>query len=202
MPLPRRAPVTVLLTRFEDLLARGLRAYVDDDPSLHVAAADVAHDQLAGAIAAHAPQVAILDLGSLGSALELHALARRYPTTRLLVLAARPTARESNQLIAFGATACLSREAPAREVLNAIHLASRGLHVIPRLGADAEPDPPGPELLTAREADVLELLQQGHSNAEIALTLHVGVETVRTHARHIYRKLGVRGRRDLASLGR
>ena len=59
---------------------------------------------------------------------------------------------------------------------------------------------PGPELLTPREADVLELLQLGRSNAEIALALSVGIETVRTHARSIYRKLGVRTRRELANL--
>jgi ATP/maltotriose-dependent transcriptional regulator MalT len=44
---------------------------------------------------------------------------------------------------------------------------------------------------------VLELLQMGRSNAEIAATLHVGIETVRTHARRIYRKLGVNTRREL-----
>ena len=44
---------------------------------------------------------------------------------------------------------------------------------------------------------MLELLQDGQSNAEIAAALHVGVETVRTHARNIYRKLGVSTRRDL-----
>ena len=58
----------------------------------------------------------------------------------------------------------------------------------------------GPDLLTPREADVLELLQQGLSNSEIAGVLHVGKETVRTHARSIYRKLGVQNRRELASL--
>jgi hypothetical protein len=46
---------------------------------------------------------------------------------------------------------------------------------------------------------VLPLLQQGQSNAQIALALHVGVETVRTHARNIYRKLGVSSRRELAA---
>ena len=61
-------------------------------------------------------------------------------------------------------------------------------------------DPVGPELLTPREADVLELLQSGRSNAEIAHTLHVSVETVRTHVRRIYRKLGVSTRRDLRAL--
>ncbi len=46
---------------------------------------------------------------------------------------------------------------------------------------------------------MLELLQGGSSNAEIAAALSVGVETVRTHARNIYRKLGVSTRRELRS---
>ena len=48
---------------------------------------------------------------------------------------------------------------------------------------------------------MLPLLQQGRSNAQIALALQVGVETVRTHARNIYRKLGVSSRRELAAPG-
>ncbi len=47
-------------------------------------------------------------------------------------------------------------------------------------------------------------LQQRRSNAQIAAELHVSIETVRTHARHIYRKLGVSSRRELlapATLG-
>jgi DNA-binding NarL/FixJ family response regulator len=103
-------------------------------------------------------------------------------------------------MLAFGATACLSKETQARDILNAIHLASRGLHVLPRTSTDFAPEPLGPELLTPREADVLEHLQAGRSNAEIALALSVSVETVRTHRRNIYRKLGVRTRRELASL--
>jgi DNA-binding CsgD family transcriptional regulator len=56
----------------------------------------------------------------------------------------------------------------------------------------------GGRLLTKREGEVLPLLQQGRSNAQIALALQVGIETVRTHARNIYRKLGVSSRRELA----
>ena len=47
----------------------------------------------------------------------------------------------------------------------------------------------------------MELLRGGRSNAEIASDLHVSIETVRTHARRIYRKLGVRTRRELRALG-
>src|SRR5436305_1894881 len=72
----------------------------------------------------------------------------------------------------------------------------RGLHVLPS-AQDAAPSPPGPDVLTPREAEVMELLQSGKSNAEIAQELHIGIETVRSHARRIYRKLGVRTRREL-----
>jgi DNA-binding NarL/FixJ family response regulator len=106
-------------------------------------------------------------------------------------------------MLAFGATGCLSKETQARDIVNAIHLASRGLHVLPRsaaagggverLGAE------GSEL-TAREAEVLELLQDGHTNSEIADQLSIGIETVRTHARSIYRKLGVPSRRELTRM--
>jgi DNA-binding NarL/FixJ family response regulator len=60
----------------------------------------------------------------------------------------------------------------------------------------------GSELLTPREAEVLELLQDGATNAAIAHELSIGIETVRTHARHIYRKLGIGSRRELTRLTR
>ncbi len=111
-----------------------------------------------------------------------------------MVLANRPTASECNQMLSFGATACLSKETQGRDVVNAIHLASRGMHVLPRSAAAGGSEQlgsiQGSDLLTPREADVLELLQQGATNAQIAHSLSIGLETVRTHARNIYRKLG------------
>jgi len=195
-----RAPITVVFGRFEDLVSRGLRVLVDEDPNIHLAADDIPWEQLPAGLTEHKPHVAIVNFGSLGSAIDVNRLHNSFPATRLVVLASRPSQAECNQMLAFGATACLSKETQARDILNAIHLASRGLHVLPRTKAEMAPYDTGPDLLTPREADVLELLQQGRSNAEIAATLHVGVETVRTHARSVFRKLGVRTRRELASL--
>jgi DNA-binding NarL/FixJ family response regulator len=193
-------PATVALARFEDLIARGLTALIDDDPNLEVIADDLDDVRLRAVLERRAPDVALLNYGSLRTPFDVHALHVAFPATHLVVLASRPTAAEANQMLTFGATACLSKETQARDVLNAIHLASRGLQVLPRAkaaGANAPILPAGPEPLTSREADVLALLQEGRSNAEIALALQVGVETVRTHARNIYRKLGVRTRREL-----
>jgi len=196
-----RNPVSVVIARFEDLVGHGLRALISDDPFLQIVAEDIPHGQLARTLDSTGAQVAIVNFGSLRSPAEVRDMHASHPGTRLVVLANHPSPSECNQMLAFGATACLSKETQARDILNAIHLASRGLHVLPRTAREfGLTEPPGPELLTPREADVLELLQQGRSNAQIAMALNVGVETVRTHARNIYRKLGVKTRRELATL--
>jgi DNA-binding NarL/FixJ family response regulator len=195
-----RELITMVIGRFEDLVGRGLRSLIAEDANIELLASDVELHALDATLGEYAPKVAIINFGSLRTPVEVNRLHNQHPETRLLVLANRPTPSECNQMLAFGATACLSKETQARDILNAIHLASRGLHVLPRTSTDFAPEPLGPELLTPREADVLEHLQAGRSNAEIALALSVSVETVRTHRRNIYRKLGVRTRRELASL--
>ena len=97
--------------------------------------------------------------------------------------------------LSFGATACLAKSTEARDVLHAIHLASRGLHVLP----PATEDPGGaadlgPELLTARETEVLTLLAAGLSNAEIGKRLYLSHATVKTHINRIFAKTGARDR--------
>jgi len=196
---------TVLGVKFEDLVAIGLRVLITEDPNLELVAEGVAMESVEAEIERHRPDVVLLNFGSLGSPGRVLQLHRAHPATRIVVLANRPTAAECNQMLSFGATACLSKETEARDIVNALHLASRGMHLLPRsaaagglLGAGVH----GADLLTPREAQVLELLQDGATNAEIAHELSIGIETVRTHARHIYRKLGIGSRRELSRLAR
>ncbi|MDP2711556.1 MAG: response regulator transcription factor [Solirubrobacteraceae bacterium] len=193
-------PVTILLARFEDLVSAGLRSLIGADATLRIVASDVHHGELDSLIAEHAPRVAILSFGSLHALTDIRRLSAAHPATRLVVLANHPTPGECSQLLALGATACLGKEVEGRDVLNAIHLASRGLHVLPHATPARSGAPLLPDLLTPREADVLDQLQLGRSNSEIALALSVSVETVRTHARSVFRKLGVRSRRELTTL--
>lgn len=193
--MPSHTPVSVVLSSFEDIVSLGLRTLIDEDPSLELLASGVAAGELTASLDANRPRVAIVNYGSLTSPTQLRELSRRFPDTRLVVLANRPTPGECRQMLAFGATACLAKSTEVRDVLHAIHLASRGLTVLPPATLDGPPL--GQEILTPREADVLELLQGGRSNAEIAQALHVSIETVRTHVRRIYRKLGVANRREL-----
>ena len=111
-----------------------------------------------------------------------------------MVLANRPSSGDCDQLLSYGATGCLSKDTEARDIINAIHLASRGMHVLPRsaaaggglerLGAQ------GAEL-TPREAEVLELLQDEWTNSEIADKLSIGIEPARSRSTGLSRDLGV-----------
>ncbi len=187
-------PITVLVGHFEDLLARGLHNLIDEDPSLELVAADVPPARLHLLLQSRCPQVAILNFGSMRSPAEVRELVAKYPATHLVLLANQPSGVECAQLLAFGASACLAKATQSRDVLNAIHLAARGMQLTSRertLGSATS------ALLTPRESEVLAQLQQRRSNAQIAAELHIGVETVRTHARSIFRKLGVASRREL-----
>ncbi len=68
--------------------------------------------------------------------------------------------------------------------------------------ADIDEKPPRPAHphLTPRQAEVLRLLEHGRTTDEIAKTLHLSVETVRNHIRHILRALGVHSRLEAVTL--
>lgn len=198
--MDKHPPITVAIARFADLLALGLRALLAEDPSVSIVAQDIEHQRIGVILRAHRPRVLLLDIGGLRNLAQVRELRIQHPHTRLVLLGEGLSTPESAQLLAFGASACLAKDAQARDVRNAIHLASRGLQLMPLGAHDAHGAQVADLSLTRREGDVLLLLRQGRSNAQIALALQIGVETVRSHARNIYRKLGISSRRALTAL--
>jgi ATP/maltotriose-dependent transcriptional regulator MalT len=70
------------------------------------------------------------------------------------------------------------------------------------LGRDASRATRLPEPLTGRELEVLALVATGMANSAIAHELHVGVNTVKTHLKSAYGKLGVHSREQAVYLAR
>ena len=134
-------------------------------------------------------------------------LVRRSPATRVIVV----TTFENDQLVwgalRAGAAGYVLKRAPADELVDAIRLVhARDTVLFPdALRRIAGPHhgtskPRLPVELTPREREVLRCIALGQNNAEIAATLYVTVETVKTHVRHVLEKLGARDRTQAAVL--
>ena len=74
MTIANRQPIALAVAQFEDIVSRGLRALMEDEPHLRLVAVDIPPEQMAPALAEHAPDVAILNFGSLSSPSELREL--------------------------------------------------------------------------------------------------------------------------------
>ncbi len=102
-----------------------------------------------------------------------------------------------DQALEAGASGYLSKALTAEELVTALEQVCAGDVVRP--GAAREQEPlgrwPGDDLgLSAREAEVLALICQGLSNDDISERAFIGVNTIKTHIRSLYRKIGVASR--------
>ncbi len=202
------ATVRVLLADDHALFRSGLRAVLDTQPDLECVGEAADGREAVRQIAALQPDVAVLDIrmpGLDGLTAAEAVLARPDVRTRVLVLTTYDHDEHVHRALRAGASGFLLKSLPPEELASAIRVAARGDAVIDpsvtrRLahriasGLVASAGPPELERLTARERQVLRLVAEARSNAEIALLLHVGEETVKTHVSRILSKLGLRDR--------
>jgi DNA-binding NarL/FixJ family response regulator len=195
-------PITVAVGQFGDVISRGLLEVLGDDRGLQVVEVGLDHAALELAVAHCDARVVVLDEDSVTTSSVSKRLCTARPSIGLVVLAHRPSRAYAVRMLAFGVTACLSTDAPAREILRAVRLAADGRHAF----ISMSPRPvqtrcmAGISALTQSERVVLALLSRGQKNAEIALALQVSIETIRTHVKHIYHKLGVSSRGELLGI--
>ncbi len=186
--------ITIALGQFGALIDRGLAQTLREDPASQVVAADLDIPELEKLAARQAPQVAVLDESAVIDPEALTRLRTIQPTIGLVVLAHAPTRGYGARLLSAGGT-CLSKDADAVDIITTIHLAAKGTHMLVNLTERGKSRP-----LTTREEEVFEHLRRSKSYAEVAAALCISVETVRTHARQIRRKLGVVSKADLIGL--
>jgi len=141
-----------------------------------------------------------------GGVLATRRIRQISPRTQVVVLTSFAQDELIFAAIKAGALSYLLKDAEAETVLKAIHAASRGeatLHprIAQRLMAEVSAPAPGRDPaagLTAREMEVLRLIAQGHSNAEIAAALVVTERTVKAHVSNLLGKLHLSDRTQAA----
>ena len=138
-------------------------------------------------------------------------ICQRFPDTKVLVVSTFDEDDYIAQSIQAGAKGYLLKDMPVEELAQAIRLVERGYYQMgPGLmekmvdgildSSTVKTEPVEPELtqLTPRELDVLNLIGIGSTNREIARQLYITEGTVKTHITHIFNRLNLRNRSQLA----
>ncbi|AQZ62159.1 response regulatory protein [[Actinomadura] parvosata subsp. kistnae] len=174
----------------------GLVALLGGEDDIEIVGEAAGADEALRGIAAHRPDVVLMDL-QLGDGIDGVEATRRIRALpappQVLVLTTYETDADVLRAVAAGATGYLLKVCPPEELFQGIRAAARGESVLSaKVAARMMRRLRDPGLaLSVREVEILELLASGAANREIARRLFITEATVKTHLVHIYGKLGV-----------
>jgi two-component system nitrate/nitrite response regulator NarL len=198
----RQERITVVIADDHPVYRQGLARTIKQFPELELLAEAQTGREALEAIRAHGPAVAVVDLRmpDLDGLAIVNGVRREELETKVLILTGDADAGAVYELMAAGASGCLSKTAEPDQVRETISTVSRGgTYLAPEFHgglADQikqQAGHPGP-ILTQREQEVLRLTAEGNSVAEVGAVLYLSAATVKTHLQHVYRKLGVSDR--------
>jgi DNA-binding NarL/FixJ family response regulator len=190
----------ILIVDDHPLVREGLASLVESLPGVVITRlAGTAAEALAMA-EIHAPLDAVLlDCGlpdADGAAL-VTALRTRGMATPVVVISADDSPAMIERVMLAGASAFVSKSRPAAHILAALKYAllhEARAHVASPATTLGEPAPNTQPTLTARQLDILLMLDRGRTNGDIALDLGLSEKTVKNHVTALFRALRVESR--------
>jgi DNA-binding NarL/FixJ family response regulator len=196
--------IRVLLADDQRVVREGLGMLVGLLEGIELVATAADGEEALALAAEHNPDVVLMDL-RMPRMDGIEAI-RRLAARGTSAIALTTYADDASVLGALraGARGYLTKDAGAEEIRAAVEAVARGEaaldpaiqhHVLAAVSGPAEPLlPDTPDDLTPREVEVLQLIAEGLTNAEIADRLVVSAATVKSHVNHIFAKIGARDR--------
>jgi DNA-binding NarL/FixJ family response regulator len=196
---------TVVVCDTQPITAEGLRTLLTAAGDLEFLASLNSLEAATQLVTARPPDVIIVDKG-FGMRIVLdwiHDLKLTEATPAVTVWGVSMTEAEALRLLQAGAKGIVRKTADLESILSCLRTVASGRSwmedCVFRDSARQERYPRSE--LTPREHQVLEMVEQGFKNKEIALELGIRPGTVKIHLKHIFEKTGVRGRYGLAISG-
>jgi len=196
---------TVAVCDTESIAIQGLRSLLEKSDDLRVIAAGSSLVDGMEAIRDLQPSILIVDKAFGTSAVVEWMTALRTLGQRIAVVVwgSSMSQPEALRLLQSGAAGVVRKTASLETVLECLRTVASGSNWMEdeMLREMDRPVRSGHSPLTSREAQVMELVERGLKNKDIAENLGIRIGTVKIHLKHIFEKTGIRGRYGLAISG-
>ncbi|BCX04315.1 MAG: DNA-binding response regulator [Candidatus Roseilinea sp.] len=186
------------------IVRRSLSAYLSAQPDILVVGEAASGEQALADAAAWNADVIVMDIlmpGGIDGIETTRRLKRLLPQVQIIVLSGYSDDARIIGALRAGAITYVEKDSEPEQLLEAVRGAAQGKAVLePKLMQRVMQAQTmrHSDVLTEREGEVLKLLAEGLTNAEIAARLFVSEETVKTHVANILRKLGLAHRTQAA----
>lgn len=201
--------IKVMVVDDHRVVRAGLVAFLKQSPGLTVVGEAGNGEEAVAKVAELQPNVVLMDMQMpvLNGVEATKQIKSRWPQVEVLVL----TTYDDDDLIwgglQAGARGYLLKDAPPEELLRGIETVAAGRSLLPpeiaaklmqviSQGGPASAKPEAAEQLTERELEIVKLMASGAANKEIAASLFISENTVKTHISNLFQKLGARDRTE------
>jgi DNA-binding NarL/FixJ family response regulator len=211
------APIRVLVVDDQELVRSGFCVILDAADGITVVGEAGNGEAAVTAAAAHHPDVVLMDIrmpgmDGLEATRQLTRVSPDREAPKVIMLTTFDLDEYVYDALRAGASGFLLKDSPRGDLIAAVRAAAAGnamlaptvtrrlIEVFARRPPETSPSPSRLASLTAREREVLTLVGQGLSNAEIAARLVLSPLTAKTHVARLFMKLGARDRAQLVVL--
>jgi len=204
------APIGVLIADDQPMVRAGLRMILELEPDIDIVGEAADGNEAVAVAAATEPDVILMDVRMPnldGLEATRRIVGSREDGPRVLILTTFDLDVYVYEALASGASGFVLKDIEPEKLVDAIRVIANGEALLSpsvtrklieefvrRPPEVVRPSPRELEQLTAREAEIMQLVARGLSNAEIAAQAFVSEPTVKTHVARILMKLGLRDR--------
>jgi len=204
--MARSSPIRLLLVDDHPVMRAGLANLLGSEADFQVVAQADDGESAIRLWKTNSPDICLLDVSMHGidGVETLKRLRTVAPQARVVMLTSSDSADDLARALAAGANGYITKNVDHQKLFDAIRLAHAGGKPVSREKiVDAQPpaadaDPSG---LTPREVEVLGLMREGFTNADIGRMLSITTHTVKVHVASIIAKLGVSDRTQAVARG-
>src|SRR5579863_8749338 len=190
------ARIRILLVDDHSLLRDGVAALLLGQADMELVAEASNGREAVEQFRKHQPDVTLMDLQmpEMSGIDALSAIRGEYPDARIIVLTSYAGDVQVSRALRSGARGYLLKDMLRKELLETIRAVHAGQRRLSSEAAAEIAEHAMGDTLTPRETDVLRLISAGNANKEIATQLGLTEETVKSHVKNIFPKLGANDR--------